>query len=423
MAVTAFECPGCGANLNPAPGQVTITCSYCGTSSRVHKETGGSSWGTQAQRTGAGHVQAAKSARKAVVMGSLVTLLFSLGAVGVVAFRAADRGATAVGSVNGPVPSSPSLPTPSPGAAMDPAAAAENARMGRLNATVRTCINRLDDRILSSRARYRDWVDDEEGPQANARHVYGLYTFSDPSDCAEAVAAASALAPRRPEMDDAARTYVTAATDLHGIVEEAERYYDRNDYRDDDMARGQELHGPLMSAFNRFIVAREALIVHVDQAFEEALSAREEALAAGDTRQRLLYDTMRSALEIARAANVHWRDVGSIDHETFVAKADGYQRQVDQLEEMPGEASRDLQSYVQASQALAQAAKELGRRAERGGGWSTGDRMMLRAGAGSHWMVEGSPGAVLAKYEELLRADVDPPLRYIAPTALLSDGF
>jgi len=313
--------------------------------------------------------------------------------------------------------------------------AADLAVMGRLTAYVDECINALDDRILSSRSRYRDWVDDDEGPKANSRHIYGLYTFSDPSGCAEAVAAAAALSPRNPEMDAAAQAYVGAVTDLHGIVEEAERYYDRSDYQDDDMARGQELHGPLMSGFNRFIVAREALITHVDAAFEEALSKREEALGPSDTRHRLLYDTMRSASEIARTANVHWRDVGSIDHESFQAKAEGYQRQADELEahlaDVPeaeqnahgGREFRELQRYVQSSQELAQAAKELARRVERDGGWSRGERTILGAGAGSHWMVGGSPGAVLNKYGELLRADTTPPLRYIAPTALLSDGY
>jgi len=311
---------------------------------------------------------------------------------------------------------------PAPAAAMNPAMAADSSLIGRLDAYVRHCINSLDDRILSSRARYRSWVDDEEGPKISSRHVYGLYTFSDPSGCAERARAAAALTPRRPEMDQAGQAYVTAVTDLHAIIEEVERYYDRNDYQDDDMARGQELHGPLMNGFNRFMVAREALIAQVDAGFEEALGKREEALSPGDTKMRLVYDTMRSALEIARTANVHWREVGSIDHDTFSAKAEGYQRQLDQLADQVGEDERELQSYVQASQAFAQAAKELGRRVERGGGWSRGDRMMLR-GVGSHWMVTGSPGAALGKYDDLVDADLTPPLRYIAPTALLSDGY
>lgn len=425
MAVTALECPGCGAKLRANPGQQTITCDYCSTTSQV-QQRGASPWNAhhaQAART----LDTAKTARKWVIASSLGSVVIGVGLVGVMALQApSPPPVSSTPAVVAPTaPSGPAMPTPA-AAAMDPAVAADRARMGRLSAYVGGCINRLDDRILSSRSRYRDWVDDDEGPRPNARHVYGLYTFSDPSDCAEQVAAASALPPANPPMDAAARAYVTAVTDLHRVVEEAERYYDRNDYQDDAMARGQELHGPLMSGFNRFIVAREALIAHVDAAFEAALAAREEALAPNDTRGRLLYDTMRSATEIARTANVHWREVGSIDHESFSSKAEGYQRQVDELEAHLGEADRGLgglQRYVQASQAFAQAAKELARRVERGGGWSGGERMTLRAGAGSHWMVTGSPGAALAKYNELLRADTSPPLRYIAPTALLSDGY
>ncbi len=439
MAVTAFECPGCGANLAPTPGQATVTCQYCQTTSRVQQEHGQSPWNMQHAQPSASSAEAAQRARKIAIASSLGMVVVSMGLAGVFALSAPDQAPTPVvpaPATAAPAPTGPSSPaTPTPAAAVDPAVAADAALSGRLEAYVRHCINSLDDRILSSRARYRSWVDDDEGPQPNARVVYGLYTFSDPSYCAEQVAAASALAPRRAEMDAAAQAYVTAVTDLHGIIEEAERYYDRNDYQDDDMARGQELHGPLMSGFNRFIVAREALIAHVDEAFEEALTKREEALAPGDTRSRLLFDTMRSALEIARTANVHWRDLSSIDHDTFFAKAQGYQRQVDELEAQLSEANEAernanhgwdfsaLQSYVQASQAFAQAAKELGRRLEDGGGWSRGERMTLRSGASSHWMVDGSPGAALAKYDDIPDADVDPPLRYIAPTALLSDGY
>lgn len=425
MGVTAFECPGCGASLDPTPGHATVTCKYCQTTSRVTQpeRQGQSPWNAHGQ-VHAGAADAAKRARKVIIISSLGMLVVSLGVAGIAAFSAAEGASNAIAptATTGPAPSTPSPSTPSPAAAMDPAVAAENALLGRLDAYVRHCINRLDDRILSSRARYRSWVDDEEGPKANSRHVYGLYTFSDPSDCAERARAAAALTPRRPEMDQAGQAYVTAVTDLHAIIEEAERYYDRNDYQDDDMARGQELHGPLMNGFNRFIVAREALLVHVDAAFEEALSKREEALPPGDTKMRLVYDTMRSAQEIARTANVHWREIGSIDHDSFFAKAQGYQRQTDELANHVGEDERELQSYVQASQAFAQAAKEVARRVERGGGWSRGDRMMLR-GVASHWMVTGSPGAALGKYDDVIDADLDPPLRYIAPTALLSDGY
>jgi len=411
MAVKALQCPGCGASLDPAPGEATVTCKYCQTTSRVQQQPqpqrhGQSPWPVQSHASATAGADAPNGARKVIVASTLLTVVLGLGVAGVAAFSAVEG--------------SSSIATP--GAALDPAGAADTALFGRLEAYVNGCINRLDDRILSSRARYRSWVDDEEGPKVGGRHVYGLYTFYDPSDCAEQARAVAALTPRRPAMDQAGQAYVSAVTDLHAIVEEAERYYDRSDYQDDDMARGQELHGPLLNGFNRFIVARETLIAEVDTAFEEALSKAEEALDPGDTKGRLIYDTMRSAQEIARTANVHWREVDAIDHDTFFGKAQGYQRQVDELATQVGEDERDLQRYVQASQAFAQAAKELARRVERGGGWSRGDRMMLR-GVGSHWMVDGSPGAALAKYGDVVDASPSPPLRYIAPTALFSDGY
>ena len=427
MAVQALECPGCGATLRPTPGQATVTCEYCRATSQVQPPPKSSPWNAHHAQVSANATRHAARARKVILWSSVGTAIVGIAMTGIMAAVGASDASTppvVPPPVSPAMPSTPSLPSaPSPAAAMNPAMARAAALNGRLDAYVRSCMNRLDDRILSSRARYRSWVDDDEGPQASSRHIYGLYSFYDPSDCAEQAAAVAAIAPRDVEMDEAAQAYVAAVDDLHGVVAEAERYYDRNDYLDDDMARGKAMHGPLLDGFNRFIVAREALIAHVDRGFEEALTAAEEALPSSDTRGRLLYDTMRSALAIAREANVHWREVGSIDHDSFVARVEGYQRQVDQLEDNIGENDRTLQSYVQASQAFALAAKELGRRVDRGGGWSRGDRMMLD-GVGSHWMVTGSPGAALGKYNDIADVrDITPPLRYIAPTALLSDGY
>ncbi|ACY18664.1 hypothetical protein Hoch_6189 [Haliangium ochraceum DSM 14365] len=295
--------------------------------------------------------------------------------------------------------------------------------LARLDAYVKACLNSLDERILSSRARYRAWVDFEVGPKPRSKHIYGLYTFSNPNThCAESAAAAAALEPEEPALDKAARAYVAAAQELHGLVEEAARYYDRSDYLDDDMARGQSLHAPLMRAFDRYLSAREPFLASIDSAFERALAERAAALASDDEIGRQLGDNLQTTFALAQAANVHWRKLDSIDHERFSAQVDGYRRQLEALEAALPADARELRSYVAAGHEFATAAKELARRVKRGGGWSRGDRMILR-GVGGQWMVDGSPADALNAYGDLLRSDISPPLRYVAPVALLTDPY
>ncbi|MEM1415472.1 MAG: DUF3829 domain-containing protein [Myxococcota bacterium] len=410
MVLQAMTCPGCGANVGPAEEGATVTCPYCGTVSKVPR--GPVARPPVAPNPAAG-VRVALVATAAIgvaVMGLVAAVL---------AGSRASEGSAAVRVVPAP-PSPPSVPSdPAPPAAR---VDAPNARAARLDAVVRACFARYDDRILASRARYRSWVDFDEGPRANARHVYGLYTFSDPEHCAESVAAATALAPPLGSLDVPARAYVRALEALHPVVEEANRYYDRSDYQDDAMARGKALHGSLLEHFDAYLAARQTLLEAVEAPLAAELDAVESGLAPGDARGRLVVDTLRGAQELAGLANVPWRELGRLEGEAFAAKVEGYQRQLDELEALGAGEDRDLGRYLQTSQGFAQSLKALRRRVERGGGWTRGNRMMLR-GVASHWMVEGSPGAAMAKYADIVVPAALPPLLPQAPVLIFTEGY
>jgi hypothetical protein len=317
------------------------------------------------------------------------------------------------GAVSGEAPPRP----------LDPAEARLVALDTKLGAYVDECLDRFADRAFASRARYRSWVRDEAGPSTRSRHIYGLYSLSDPASCVEAATSAGTVEPRIEPLDAAAVDFTRELTALVRIVNEAERYYDRSEYEDDDMAHGAEMHRPLLDAFDRFIAATTALEVAVDPLFAELLESRLARIAETDVQGRLYYDSMRTAFEVASAGNVHWRSLSDIDLATYEPKVDGFERMVTELRAQSG-GSRDVGSYVEAADKLALAAKQLIRRVRNNGRWSTGDRMMLSSGAGSHWMVTGSPGAMLGAYNELAeRETTSPPLRYIRPVALVTDGY
>ncbi|MEO0325203.1 MAG: DUF3829 domain-containing protein [Myxococcota bacterium] len=408
MGLQEMTCPGCGANAGPVEEGAAFTCPYCGTVARVPRSP------------------AADPAAPAPAAGSARVAMMAAAALGVAAVGIASAASIAARATPQPGALAPA-PAPSPSArpsSTEPGSLvdAPNARAARLDAIVRVCFKRYDARVLASRARYRSWVDFEEGPRARARHVYGLYTFADPTTCAESVAAAALLAPLDAALDVPARAYVRALEALHPVVEEANRYYDRGDYEDDAMARGRALHGSLLERFDGYLAARETLLRAVEPRLSAALAGVAGGLAAGDVRGRLVVDTLRSARELAGMANVPWRELERIDGEAFEVTVEGYQRQLDELEALGLDGGPDLGPYLQSSQAFAQALSALRRRVERGGGWSTGNRMML-SGVASHWMVEGAPGAAMARYADIDVPPTLPPLLPMAPVEIFTEPY
>lgn len=322
------------------------------------------------------------------------------------------------GAFSPPIPNetrkSASLPAPPSGA---PGA--------KLDLVIATCFNKVSPDVLGSRARYLSWADAEAGPTKRGRNIYGLYDVSDPADCHAAAAKAAKMSPERPALETAARDYASAAAAVHEIVAEAVIYYERANYKDDDFARGMALHEPLMEAFARFEAAHRALAKAIDNAFETIAAEREKNLRARDDQTALLIlETQLAARELAALSNFSWRQFDQLDLETYHAKAKGYQRMVDRLASIDGIEDRldDLafagSQYVAKSQKLAEAARELFRKAGDGGRFSHGDRMMLRGSHSSHWMIDGSPGKVLHTYNELIDNSPSPRLPWLAPVEL-----
>jgi hypothetical protein len=119
-------------------------------------------------------------------------------------------------------------------------------------------------RALDSEHRYRSWRKGDDAPTCTERYVsYGLYTLYDnaPEECREAAAAAPAG-----EARDAAQELADALVPLIATTNEAESYYEAEDYKDDACAKGVALHARLLpeyarvrAAFARVLAARDAL--------------------------------------------------------------------------------------------------------------------------------------------------------------------
>ena len=131
-----------------------------------------------------------------------------------------------------------------------------NAYVGFMNRTLRA---------VQSIDRYKSWVNMKTGPTGRESIVYGLYSVYDTTR--EAAAATDALTqqPLLPELDGAMRDYIAANAALAPILNEANAYYERADYKADKMAEGKTLHVKIVAAAEPFLAARARL----DKVFTE----------------------------------------------------------------------------------------------------------------------------------------------------------
>ena len=129
----------------------------------------------------------------------------------------------------------------------------------KLNAYI-GCFNALDSKTHDSIQSYTRWIKDvDAGPTGRESSIYGPFEISDydMKQCDAPVTEAIAAKPALAELDDAAGRYQQALKALAPVSKEAHDYYERQDYEDDQFAKGKQMHGPLMVAFKQFVAASE----------------------------------------------------------------------------------------------------------------------------------------------------------------------
>jgi Protein of unknown function (DUF3829) len=114
-------------------------------------------------------------------------------------------------------------------------------------------------RAVDSLDRYMSWVNMKTGPTGRERRIYGLYSVYDTKSEGAKATAALTQAPLMPELDAAMRDYIAANDKLAPILNKANAYYERADYKVDKMAEGKKLHGLIVAAAKPFLAARARL--------------------------------------------------------------------------------------------------------------------------------------------------------------------
>lgn len=175
----------------------------------------------------------------------------------------------------------------------------QDIELGKKLDTYIKCTNAYSEGVFDSRNRYLSWVG-KRGPTGRERVIYGLYEIRGPGNCPRNFAAAAKRPPQLDDLHEAGAEWIAALRGARELVVEAHRYYDMENYKDDRMKRGKEMHQPLMDAFERFSAADKALSTQIRQ-HTDGLQTRRLARLAADPERRLEY-LLLASMRHARAA-------------------------------------------------------------------------------------------------------------------------
>lgn len=145
----------------------------------------------------------------------------------------------------GPSPLFQILPASAQDAAAQQSAPAQsvdatNAAVSKMNAYVKFLNRSL--RASDSLQRYASWVNMKKGPTGKEMNIYGLYSLYDVHDEIAGVEQAEKADPKLPDLDAAMQAYVDIYQQLAPVIDKADKYYERSDYKADKMAGGKAMH-------------------------------------------------------------------------------------------------------------------------------------------------------------------------------------
>lgn len=267
------------------------------------------------------------------------------------------------------------------------------------------CYNRMTSSVVRTQKRYLSWVDEKTGPTGKERNVYGLYEISSVDQCEKDIAAGNAAKPEIPELHAEATAYQTAVTELAKQVNEAVRYYDQNDYKDDKWEKAKSMHTALMAGFEKFKTANEAFERRIRQLNDE-VSLRELEKLEKDPNARLEALTRRTMHEAKGLLEfVEIESIDALNADPYGEKLKALDTAVTSLRtytetnKADAERVRGLDSLLDRLQGYLTAAKELQRRKR-----DNKDFAKEKPVAGQFNRIEGHPAQIIEKYNEVVSA-------------------
>ncbi|NOT48380.1 MAG: YiiG family protein [Acidobacteria bacterium] len=276
----------------------------------------------------------------------------------------------------------------------------DNNIVKKTNYYITDCYNRYSNRIVDSHNRYLSWVKSaEQGPTGKESIVYGLYDVNgDGSDCEKAVASAKGIEPMMPELDEAADNYVVALKEVITAIRGIYQYYEQDDYKDDNFAKGKAAHAGLMDAFKKFKDVNTVFAAQVDK-LEDDVAEKELARLSDDgkTYEAVVVETGIKAKKIKNLLQAKEFDQITVDD--LSPLIDDFSTTVDKMKASNAKPMTSM--YTNSCDSFLKASKEMMRRIRDKKPFTDFEKRQIAMGFEE--TIEGSPGKVIGAYNDMIR--------------------
>lgn len=202
---------------------------------------------------------------------------------------------------------------------------AETTAVGRKLDLYVQCLNDVDNALHSAYHDYARVVDRTKGP-AKGHAPASLFIRNEIDPCFDKLKQGMAAQPALAELDASAQGYLAALQQLAPVFKEAAEYYRQQDYKDDNFAKGQQLHGPLVAAFEQFDKASEQFHAALDA---EDVRFKERELAEVEQRQGRNLSYFSRALMLRAKQLVKLGAADPVDLAKYQPALDAYSQAVD----------------------------------------------------------------------------------------------
>jgi len=178
--------------------------------------------------------------------------------------------------------------------------------------------------VANGWAAYASWVDVEKGPQGTERTAPGLSSVNRATllSLASRARQYAMKEPQLPELDAAVSGLAQLVEPVPAILNEADAYYDRKDYMDDDFRSGREYHAQLVKVVPPLLAARDGVMQQI-AALSETLDAREVDMIEASNGRKYLWHSRRVLFLAGKLVPFFdWKPEGSRSEELKSAVAE-----------------------------------------------------------------------------------------------------
>lgn len=172
-----------------------------------------------------------------------------------------------------------------------PSSGADAQGVVKVNAYI-ACFNAVEQPIREGFQQYTRWMQDPDaGPTGKEKQVQGPGTVLSHrvEACSAPMLAALAMAPAEPDLDRPALAYQKAFAALNALIEDADRYYSREDYLRDGHDGMRSQHPALMQAYASFFEAGTLLDAALEKREDERRAAQLKDIEAAEGRSLAYY--------------------------------------------------------------------------------------------------------------------------------------